>query len=305
MANGGKSLYCLGQDGHSWEILTVTRESDMEVARSAQERVVKGSHMPLREIMSTRVATVEPKEAASVAWSRMGKRGIRHLVVAENGRLRGVVSDRDLGRRGGARIRSGRMVQDLMTPRVVSAESKMTLRHAANLMREQLIGCLPVVDGGRLVGIVTASDVFDELGRSSTRAPFPGSLPRALKRRSGRTDAPVPAHIRVLGADLSPDKRTHIRQMLGMKLGKFANSIERVSVRVKDVNGPRGGIDQVCRIKVVLSNLPSVVFERQDASLDAAIGGALIGTERAVRRGLQRRRMKPIKAGAGSRTRLG
>ncbi len=139
----------------------------------------------------------------------------------------------------------------------------------------------------------------------SPRSRFPGWIPRALKQESGRTDVPlVSAHIRVLGTDLSKEERTFIRQKLGAKLGKFAHSIERVSVRVKDVNGPRGGIDQVCRIKVVLSNLPSVVVEAQDASLDAAISKALAGTERAVRRSLQRRRMKPIKVGARSRARL-
>ena len=129
---------------------------------------------------------------------------------------------------------------------------------------------------------------------------------RALKQKSSHASARVvPTHIRVFRINLTKERRTRIRQELGKKLGKFASAIERVSVRVKDVNGPRGGIDQLCRIKVVLSNLPSVVFEMQDASLDAAIEGALDGAERAVRRSLQRRRMRPIKAGARSRTRLG
>jgi len=77
-----------------------------------------------------------------------------------------------------------------------------------------------------------------------------------------------------------------------MKLGKFADTIQRVTVRVKDVNGPRGGIDQVCTIKVVLIDLPSVVFESQHHSVNGAVGVALAGTERAVRRRLQRRRAK-------------
>jgi hypothetical protein len=224
------------------------------------------------------------------------------LVVTENGRLRGVVSERDLGGRSDTDIRKGRTVQDLMTARVVSAESKTTLHQAANLMGGRRIGCLPVLDGGRLVGIVTATDVFDELSRHGPRAPLPGWVPRALKRQSGRTAAPsVPAHIRVLGTDLTKDQRISLRQKLGVKLGKFSNSIERVSIRVKDVNGPRGGIYQVCQIKVVLSGLPSVVFEAQDASLNTAIGKALAGAERGVRQSLQRRRMEPIKVGVRPR----
>jgi hypothetical protein len=69
----------------------------------------------------------------------------------------------------------------------------------------------------------------------------------------------------------------------------------RVTVRVKDVNGPRGGIDQLCRIKVVLKGLPSVVVQNQAASRRHAIHGAILGVERAVRRKVQRRRMKLIR----------
>jgi ribosome-associated translation inhibitor RaiA len=97
--------------------------------------------------------------------------------------------------------------------------------------------------------------------------------------------------------ELDPDDRTYIKRKLGMKLGKFASSIERVSVRVEDVNGPRGGVDHECRIKVVLSDLPSVVFVEQDASLAAAIDRALAGSERAVRRAVRRTRMKALKRG--------
>jgi hypothetical protein len=105
--------------------------------------------------------------------------------------------------------------------------------------------------------------------------PFAERLPRALKREAGGTDASqVPANIRTAGIELDQDDRAYIRQTLGMKLGKYATSIERVSVRIKDVNGPRGGVDQVCRIKVVLSGLPSVVFQSQAASLKDAINGA-------------------------------
>jgi len=101
-------------------------------------------------------------------------------------------------------------------------------------------------------------------------------------------------NIRVVGVELNQDDRAYIRQRLGMKLGKYAPSIERVTVRVEDVNGPRGGVDHLCRIKVVLTGLPSVVFQSQAVSVEAAINGALTGVERAVRRSVQRRRMKPI-----------
>jgi CBS domain-containing protein len=297
--------------------------------------------MRLNELMSTNVVTVEMTQAASTAWSRMRQNRIRHLVVTDNGRLAGVISDRDLGGERGAELRKGRTVQDLMSPRVVSAEPQITLRQAANIMRGRMIGSLPVLDGDRLVGIVTATDVLDELGRGSTgpkrldergpmratppsrrppsspkvvrrrsssvprgrarhrqphspaRAPLPGQVPKSVKRTETGTWQ-VPAHIRTKVGGLGPDDMRYIRRKLGNRLGKFSGSIERVSVRTEDANGPRGGIDQQVRIKVVLSGLPSVVFESRDASLNAAVDRAISGVERAVRRTLQRRRMKPL-----------
>ena len=127
-----------------------------------------------------------------------------------------------------------------------------------------------------------------------------GRFPKAIERKSARAREPqVETHIRAFGVYLNQNTRTSIRQKLDRKFRKFARSIERISVRLKDVNGPRGGVDHVCRIKVVLRSLPSVVYEKQDVSLDTAVGGALAGAERAVRRTLQRRRNKPIRKRAG------
>jgi putative sigma-54 modulation protein len=105
----------------------------------------------------------------------------------------------------------------------------------------------------------------------------------------------IATHIRALEHDFGAQERAYLRRKLARRLGKFADSIERVSLRTEDVNGPRGGIDRVCRVKVVLRGLPSVVIEKQDATLNAAVALALDGVERAVRRSLQRRRMKPLR----------
>src|SRR5688572_20368250 len=140
---------------------------DVNETLTRQSRLVS-SPTRLRDIMSTRLVTIGPKEAASEAWTRMRRRRIRHLVVMEGGRLVGVLSERDLGGRAGADIRRGRKVQDLMTPQVESAAPETTIRAAAELMRKRLIGSLPVLDGDRLVGIVTATDVFDALGSAAT-----------------------------------------------------------------------------------------------------------------------------------------
>jgi CBS domain-containing protein len=301
--------------------------------------------MRLNELMHSRVVTVGSHESASAAWSQMRRHRIRHLVVTSDGELAGVISERDLGGRHGEGVREGRSVEEMMSRRVVSGTPRMTLRDAANLMRGRMIGSLPVLDDGKLVGIVTATDVLDAMGRGSARptrrpegraqrmtesrrqaarrkvvrhsrasrptarararqpdsarrAPFSEALPKALKGEAPEDFPQVPAYIRAAEGDLSPHDRTYIRRKLGTRLGKFASAIERVSVRTEDVNGPRGGIDRVCRIKVVLSGLPSVVVERRDASLSAAVDGALSRVEVAVRRAIQRRRMRPLRRAA-------
>lgn len=132
--------------------------------------------------------------------------------------------------------------------------------------------------------------------KTDRRAPLPASVARPVKRASGRAEAfQTPAHVRVIGVALDKQDCDLIRQKLGTKLGKFAASIERVTVRITDANGPRGGVDHVCNVKVVLSGLPSVVVERRDASPHAVIDLALRATEQAVRRSVSRRRMKPLR----------
>src|SRR5690349_5601676 len=85
------------------------------------------------------------------------------------------------------------------------------------------------------------------------------SLSKPLQFRSAKatgvpTHSRIAAHIRAFGIDVSQDTRNHFRTKVDRRFGKFADSIERVSIRLRDINGPRGGVDQACRIKVVLKN---------------------------------------------------
>lgn len=134
----------------------------------------------------------------------------------------------------------------------------------------------------------TSKNLRRGVARSRARARKPESALRS----------PLSAHIRAEQRDLGPDDRAYIRRKLGTRLGKFSRAIERISVRTDDMNGPRGGVDRVCRIKVVLRGMPSVVFESRHASLDAAVDGALAGIERTLRRTLQRHRMQPRRKAA-------
>lgn len=139
--------------------------------------------MRIEEIMTTGVKTTRPDAAAADARSAMKLHQIHHLVVLEGRDVVGVVSERDLGgRRGRApEVR----VADVMAPTPVTATPRTTVRAAANLLRGRSIGCLPVVDGKKLVGIVTTTDLLSLIGRGAER-PVAESRRWTLKQRGNR-----------------------------------------------------------------------------------------------------------------------
>jgi CBS domain-containing protein len=97
-------------------------ESTCVVVGQNGEGLAFQNGMRVQEIMSTKVATIESNQPADVAWSRMNRHRIRHLVALDGSDLAGIVSERDLGGRSGADVRRGRAVEDLMTSSVVSVE---------------------------------------------------------------------------------------------------------------------------------------------------------------------------------------
>src|ERR671939_533944 len=73
------------------------------------------------------------------------------------------------------------------------------------------------------------------------RGALPASLPRPVKLTRDRRSGPLPpAHVRVLGGAIDDADRDYIARKLGMKIGKFVSSIERITVRLSDTNGPKG-----------------------------------------------------------------
>jgi acetoin utilization protein AcuB len=122
--------------------------------------------------MQRRVLTVRPDTRAAAAAALMRARRVRHLPVVEaNRRLVGIVTDRDLrqvvfdpelqARLGASLAPLGDVrVRDVMTWAVVAVGPGTDLREAARLMHEKRIGAVPVVEGGRLVGLLTETDVL-------------------------------------------------------------------------------------------------------------------------------------------------
>ena len=140
--------------------------------------------MRVHEIMTRRVQTVAHTENAEAAWNLMRWKRIHHLVVTgEGGEVVGVVSARDLGGRDRDEVRRMRPIGAMMTAYAVKATPDMPVRQAANVMRGWNIGCLPVVEGGKLVGIVTVSDLLRIVAEGIERPePAPRKAAAAKKK---------------------------------------------------------------------------------------------------------------------------
>ena len=126
--------------------------------------------MRVRDVMTSEPATIAPEAPLGAALATMRERQIRHLpVVDEGGRLVGILTDRDLRQATFARFRAlheaerDLTVQDAMSWAVVTTRPDSTIAHAAAVMFERRIGSLPVVEDGRLVGILTERDLLRAL----------------------------------------------------------------------------------------------------------------------------------------------
>jgi len=124
----------------------------------------------VKDSMAREVVTLSPGETAGTALGLCRERRIRHLPVLEDGRLVGVVSDRDLrsatpafGDPARAAALAEVRVGSVMARDVVTARPDDPIDGAANTMRERGINCLPVLEDDELVGIVTSSDVLESL----------------------------------------------------------------------------------------------------------------------------------------------
>jgi acetoin utilization protein AcuB len=124
----------------------------------------------VRDSMTREVVTISPQTTAAEALALCREKGIRHLPVMEEGRLAGMVSDRDLrsatpalGDPARAEALQNIRVRGVMVRDVLTAHPEDPIEQAANTMREKKIGCLPVLEAGELVGILTSSDVMEAL----------------------------------------------------------------------------------------------------------------------------------------------
>lgn len=129
--------------------------------------------MKVKELMSTKVYTVTPEDMIDRVFFLFNFESIRHLPVIEKDKVVGVISDRDLKKILGPRKPQKIVRQDGSTYTIAPRKVRTLMRRglttigpeekasdAAAIMAKKKIGCLPVINGGKLVGIITATDIL-------------------------------------------------------------------------------------------------------------------------------------------------
>lgn len=141
--------------------------------------------MRIRDLMSKRVISVTPATAIADARERLRASEIDHLVVVEEKRVVGVVAGKDI-----LRLKDDGPISEVMNREVVTIEPEATLRRAAGIMQGRDVGCLPVVEDGRLVGIVTTSDLLTAVAKGTIHTAPPDG--RVILRKRGSRKRAVP-----------------------------------------------------------------------------------------------------------------
>jgi CBS-domain-containing membrane protein len=121
--------------------------------------------------MTTDVKTIGRNDELTIADDIMKMKRLRHLPVVEEGRLVGMLTQRDLFHAAlstalnfGEKAQKGFLktvvAKEVMTDEVLTIDPDADVKEAARLMIEHKIGCLPVVESGKLVGLVTETDLL-------------------------------------------------------------------------------------------------------------------------------------------------
>ncbi|MEM0912483.1 MAG: CBS domain-containing protein, partial [Pseudomonadota bacterium] len=130
---------------------------------------IKQTNRLVEQVMSTDIFTVQSDDLIDLAAKIMHWNKIRHIAVEDNGELVGVVSYRKILQIYGKYAGRGEVhlvpVQEVMTEHPTTIAPERTIDEAMALMREQRIGCLPVISAKGLVGMLTEAELLEEFSK--------------------------------------------------------------------------------------------------------------------------------------------
>ena len=133
--------------------------------------MVTDADLTVRDIMARDPTTLGRNDTLDLADDLMNLGRIRHMPVVDEGSLVGIVSQRDLfrsalvvalgfGRKTQRAVIKTIKVKEIMTEHVITISPDASLKEAARVMIDKKIGCLPVVNGENLIGLITETDIL-------------------------------------------------------------------------------------------------------------------------------------------------
>src|SRR6266480_2943727 len=125
----------------------------------------------VRDVMAQNPLTLDRNETLDLAESIMNLGRIRHMPVVDDGRVIGILSQRDLfrsalltalgfGRKTTTALIKTIKIKEVMTEDVITIAPETTIKDAARTMIDKKIGCLPVVENEKLIGLLTETDIL-------------------------------------------------------------------------------------------------------------------------------------------------
>ena len=130
-----------------------------------------GKKAIVREIMMGSPVTLTPQDTLDLANDVISLGRIRHIPVVDNGKVVGLLTERNLigaaanrifglKRKSRSALLKSELVKNVMKKRVVTVAPDTSIKEAARLMAEKKIGCVPVISHGTLVGLVTTTNIL-------------------------------------------------------------------------------------------------------------------------------------------------
>jgi acetoin utilization protein AcuB len=198
--------------------------------------------MLVSEIMSRKLVTISSDKRVSKALQLMQQRQIRHLPVMEGGRMVGWITSRDLREVLLASMLEKITVADVMIKAPISVTADTGVEEAARLVQEHKIGGMPVLEGDRLVGVITMLDLIGafltllSLLRTSSRLDL--LLEDKPEAMEGAAKIIKKAGGKILNLALGPvrgHQRSYYIRLQKADLGPIVEALEQQGVKVQDI----------------------------------------------------------------------
>ena len=119
----------------------------------------------LLDIKGRNILSISPNDSVYAAVERMSENNVGALLVLENGKLVGILSERDYARKVILKGKSSKntLIREIMTPDVLCVSPETTVEECMALLTENRVRHLPVMDGGKLTGIVSIGDLVKQI----------------------------------------------------------------------------------------------------------------------------------------------